>query len=107
LNTQYITSLVSPPSLNTATYKTTLLLDQKNHKGMTILIGQATVSAITNLVYKSGNLVRLNSLLTPLASGAGHISKALLVLILIRAAGLQLITTQVQLNGLELSGSSC
>jgi len=70
----------------------TLLLDQESYKGVTILIRQATVSAITNLVYKSGNLAKLNSLLTPLALGAGHISKALLVLILIGAIGLRLIT---------------
>ena len=71
-----------------------------------ILIRQATISTITNLVYKSGNSARLNSLLMPLALGARHISKASLVLILIGAAGLRLITAQAQLNGLELSGSS-
>ena len=60
-----------------------LLLDQESYKGTMILIGQATISTIANLVYKSGNLVRLNSLLMPLALGAGHISKALLMLILI------------------------
>ena len=57
-----------------------------------ILIGQATVSTIANPVYKSGNLARLNSLLMLLAPGAGHILKALLILILIEAAGLRLIT---------------
>ena len=55
---------------------------------MIILIGQATVSTIINLVYKSGNLVRLNSLSIPLALGAGHILKALLMLILIGVIGL-------------------
>ena len=73
---------------------------------MTILIRQATISIIANLVYKSSNSARLNSLLIPLALGAGHISKALLVLILIGTAGLQLITAQTQLNGLKLSRSS-
>jgi len=53
-----------------------------------ILIGQATVSTIANPVYKSGNLARLNSLLMLLAPGAGHILKALLILILIEAVGL-------------------
>ena len=53
-----------------------------------ILIRQATVFIIANLVYKSGNLVKLNSLLIPLALGTRHILKALLVLILIGAAGL-------------------
>ena len=71
-----------------------------------ILIKQATVSTIGNLVYKSSNLVRLNSLLMPLALGAGHILKALLMLILIGAAGLQLITAQARLDRLELSRSS-
>ena len=56
-----------------------------------ILIKQATVSTIGNLVYKSSNLVRLNSLLTPLALNTGHILKALLILILIGAIGLWLI----------------
>ena len=59
---------------------------------MTILIRQVTVSAIANPVYKSGNSARLNSLLTLLALSAGHISKALLMLILIGAVGLRLIT---------------
>ena len=83
---------MSPPSLNAATYKMTSLLDQESHKGMTILIRQATVSAIANLVYESGNLARLNSLLMPLALGARHILKALLILILIGAVGLRLMT---------------
>ena len=55
---------------------------------MIILIRQATVSAIVNLVYKSGNLVKLNSLLILLALGIKYISKALLILILIGAVGL-------------------
>ena len=56
-----------------------------------VLIRQATVSTIANLVYKSSNLVKLNSLLIPLALGAGRVLKALLILILIGAVGLQLI----------------
>ena len=56
-----------------------------------ILIRQATVSTTANLVYKSGNSAKLNSLLTPLALGTRHILKALLILILIGAAGLRLI----------------
>ena len=67
-------------------------MDQESYKGVTILIRQATVSIIANLVYKSGNLVKLNSLLIPLALGTRHILKALLVLILIGAVGLQFIT---------------
>jgi hypothetical protein len=97
---------MSPPSLNTATYKITLLLDQESHKGVTILIKQATISIITNLVYKNGNLARLNSLLMLLALGTRHISKASLVLILIGTTELQLITAQARLDGLELSRSS-
>ena len=59
---------------------------------MMILIGQITIFTIANPVYKSGNLARLNSLLIPLALSTGHILKALLVLILIGAVGLQFIT---------------
>ena len=79
---------MSPPSLNATTYKATSLLDQESHKDVMILIGQATISAIANLVYESGNLARLNSLLMPLAPGARHILKALLILILIGAVKL-------------------
>ena len=59
---------------------------------MMILIGQTTVSTIANLVYKSSNLVKLNSLLILLALGTRYILKVLLILILIGAIGLQLIT---------------
>ena len=52
---------------------------------MIILIRQATISAIANLVYKSGNSAKLNSLLMLLALSTGHILKALLILILIGA----------------------
>ena len=65
-----------------------LLLNQESYKGVTILIRQATISIIANLVYKSGNLAKLNSLLMPLALGTRHILKALLILILIGAVGL-------------------
>ena len=49
-------------------------------------------------------MAKLNSLLTLLGLGTGHILKALLILILIVAPRLQLIIVQVWLNGLELSG---
>ena len=52
---------------------------------MTILIRQAIISTIANPVYKSSNSAKLNFLLTPLALGARHILKALLILILIGA----------------------
>ena len=42
----------------------------------------------------------------PLALGTRYILKALLVLILIGAAGLRLIMAQAWLDGLELSGLS-
>ena len=78
-----------------------------SHKGTTILIGQAIVSAIANPVYKSSNSVKLNSLLTPLAPSTRHISKASLILILIGVVGLQLITAQARLDGLKLNRLSC
>ena len=55
---------------------------------MIILIGQATISVIVNLVYKSCTSARLNSLLMPLVLGTKYILKALLILMLIGAVGL-------------------
>ena len=52
-----------------------------------ILIGQATVSAIANRVYKGGNLARFYFISTPLDLGTRPILKALLILILIVTIG--------------------
>ena len=60
-----------------------------------ILIGQATVSAITNRVYKGGNLARFNFILTPLDLGARPTSKASSILILIVTVGSRVIMAQV------------